>query len=423
MFQEPPPDLGFPDSGGPGRRGHPRRDPWRRQVASSAEIEMLFADTTTNGFYYAVWLDQFDEPTDRSTNAPASIREPAQPGNDTRVFFQTFGSTREAFQFTERSDCILVGRDIRTELAATRRFAAWLATGGFAVLVLGVGGAWWLAGRALRPVTAISAAASRISAGNLTDRINIAVTEDELGELATTLNSTFARLEAAFTQQKQFTADASHELRTPLAVLISEAQVALARERTAAEYRETVQACLDTAQEMRHITDALMQLARFDAGQEKINLSTVDIAELATECVELLQPLADQRGLRVISNLASAPCRADYTLMKRVITNLVSNAIYYSAQGGEIRVTTSLANNIASLTVFNTGPGIAPEDLPHIFKRFYRADRSRNRSEGRYGLGLAITKAIVDAHGAQIDVSSKLGQSATFTIRISGLKP
>ena len=152
---------------------------------------------------------------------------------------------------------MLAGRSIVADLAALRRFAWLLLGAGGTVLALGLGGGWLLSSRALRPVEEIGLAASRISQGNLAERIDIADTDSELGRLAAVLNSTFARLEAAFAQQKRFTTDASHELRTPIAVLISETQTTLARERTAAEYRATVEACLDTAQQMKRLTHSL----------------------------------------------------------------------------------------------------------------------------------------------------------------------
>ena len=142
---------------------------------------------------------------------------------------------REAYQFTELGDCVLVGRSLVVNRQTQHRLAWTLLAAGGAVLALGLGGGWWLTTRAIRPVVQISAAASRISAGNLSERISTAEPDNELGRLAEVLNRTFGRLEAAFTQQKQFTADASHELRTPIAVLISEAQTALSRERTNAE--------------------------------------------------------------------------------------------------------------------------------------------------------------------------------------------
>jgi signal transduction histidine kinase len=209
-----------------------------------------------------------------------------------------------------------------------------------------------------------------------------------------------------------------HELRTPLAVVISEAQTTLARERTAAEYRETVEACLDTAQQMRQLTESLLELARFDAGQNPLQRAPCDLAEATRACVELIHPLANPRGIHLVLDLAPAEAPGDAELLKRVITNLLTNAIHYNKPNGEVRVGTRSENGTAVLTVADTGPGIAPEDLPHIFERFFRADKSRTRANGRAGLGLAICKAILDAHGGSIEVTSQPGQGAAFTVRL-----
>ena len=299
-----------------------------------------------------------------------------------------------------------------------RRFAWWLTAVGGVVLACGLGGGWVLASRAIRPIEDISAAANRISAGTLAERINVADTDSELGRLAGVLNATFAKLEAAFAQQTQFTADASHELRTPIAVLISETQTTLARERTADEYRETVAACLDTAQQMRRLTQSLLDLARLDAGQEPIDRRPLDLAETARDCVELIRPLADERGLRITSELAPAKTLGDEGRLRQVVTNLLTNALQYNQDHGEIRVSTRVEDQTAVVTVADTGIGISPEDLPHIFKRFYRGDKSRARARGCTGLGLSICQAIVEAHGGTIAAASEPGRGAEFTVRL-----
>ena len=291
------------------------------------------------------------------------------------------------------------------------------------VLAFGLGGGWWLTTRAIRPVEEISAAASRISAGNLSERINVADADSELGRLAGVLNSTFARLEAAFAQQKQFTADAAHELRTPLTVIISEAQTTLARERGGPEYRESVAVCLEAAQHMRRLTESLLQLARFDAGRERNHQSAVDLAEHTRACVERVRTLAEERGVKIHSDLAPAETFGNADLLSQLITNLLTNAIHYNKPDGEIHVRTRAENGSAVVTVADTGQGIAAEDLPHIFERFYRADKSRSTADGRSGLGLAICKAIVDAAGGRIDVSSELGNGTAFTVRLPSQAP
>jgi heavy metal sensor kinase len=407
----------FRPRGGPREmRGGPG-EPNAREFRLSAEAASLFDERRTNGFYYAVW-SRDGSLLKQSTNAPAAVPNPVRIGRDTRTHTRMHGMYREAFHFTEMGDCVLAGRSIATDLAAQDRFAWVLLAAGGAVLAFGLGGGWWLAHRAIRPVEEISAAASRISAGNLSERINVADTDNELGRLASVLNSTFARLEAAFAQQKQFTADASHELRTPLSVIISEAQTTLTRERNAAEYRETVETCLDAAQQMRRLAQSLLELARFDAGQEPLERQRFDLAEQTRAAVELIRPLAKARGVEIHCELNPTETTGDADRLNQVIANLLTNAIHYNKEHGEIRVATRSENGRAVLAVADTGQGIAPEDLPHIFERFYRADKSRARAQGQSGLGLAICKAIVDAHGGSIEVNSRLGEGTTFTARL-----
>ncbi len=413
----PPPRRPGPEPRGKGRRGGPEEPFEFRDIFLSTRTMSLFNQTDTNDFYYAIW-SRSGNLMKRSTNAPADLSPPVWLETETGLRTRMRHGYREAVRFSGMGECILVGHSIVADLKALHRFAGWLVAAGAAVLALGLGGGWWVAGRALRPVQDISAAASRISVGNLAERINVAETDNELGRLAGVLNSTFARLEAAFAQQKQFTADASHELRTPIAVIISEAQTTLARQRSAAEYRETVEACLEAAQQMSRLTQSLLELARYDAGQEQIERRPFDLAERTRACLEFLRPLAEKHGLQIHCDLVPAEVLGDAERLDRAITNLLTNAIHYNKPNGEIRVRTGSENGAAVLTVADTGQGIAPEDLPHVFERFYRADKSRAHAEGRNGLGLAICKAIVDAHGGSIAVSSESGTGSTFTVRL-----
>lgn len=412
-----PPPEGMPFRGPPEGRFGPR------EVRISDQTAGLFDETDTNGFYFAVWSRGAPESHDaallkRSTNAPPEIGLPDRLPRDTRTHMRTRGSFSEAYHFTELGECVLVGRSIVADLHSIHRFAGWLVVAGSAVLALGVAGGWRLASNALRPVANITNTATRISAGNLSERISVAETDNELGHLAGVLNSTFARLETAFAQQEQFTADASHELRTPLTVIISEAQTTLARERTAGEYRETVEACLEAAQQMSRLTESLLQLARFDAGRESFARQPFDLAEIAQACVEQISTLAARRGLEIQCDLQPAQALGDANRFGQVVTNLLANAICYNREHGMVRVAASSQNSRAALTVTDNGIGISPEDLPHVFERFYRADKSRARAQGRTGLGLAIAKAIVDAQGGTIEVASEPGKGSVFTVRL-----
>lgn len=409
-LRPPPRHHGPPPEDGPGPRG-------RRDVRITSEVAGLFQDTRPIGYYYAIWSREGSS-LKRSTNAPPEAALPERMGRDTSIHTRERSGWREAFQFTELGDCVLAGRSLAVDLQARRHFAWLLLAAGATVLAFGLGGGWWLTSRAIRPVEDISAAASRISAGNLSERIAGADADNELGRLAGVLNSTFSRLEGAFAQQKQFTADASHELRTPITVLISEAQTTLSRERSATEYRETVEACLEAAQQMRQLTESLLALARFDAGQEPLKRERFDLSQEVRKCIELIRPLAAKHHVRIHCELVPTPCLGDPERLRQVFTNLLTNAIYYNREGGEMRAATLPENGSAVLTVNDTGIGISAEDLPHVFERFYRADKSRSRAEGRSGLGLAISKAIVDAHGGRIEVTSQPGAGTAFTVRL-----
>lgn len=421
-FGRGPGRSGFEEGG---RRPPPFRDgappplmrPKPVDLRLSPEVTGLFDESRTNSFYFLAWY-RGGTLIQQATNAPADVSFPERLGRDTQTHLRTRDSFREAYHFTEMGDCVLAGRSITADWQALHRFAWWLLAAGGAVLALGIGGGWRLTTRAIRPIEEISAAARRISESNLSERIGVKDPKNELGRLAGVLNSTFARLEAAFAQQKQFTADASHELRTPLTVLISEAQTTLARERSAAEYRETIEACLDTAQQMRRLTESLLELARFDAGQEHLQRAPLELAETTRACVDLIRPLAEQRGVSIHCELTPAKVSGHADRLAQVITNLLTNAIHYNRPDGEIRVTTRIENSAAILCVSDSGIGISAEDLPHIFERFYRGDKSRSAAAGRTGLGLAISKAIMEAHGGTIEASSEPGAGSTFTVSL-----
>ncbi|MDR3377420.1 MAG: histidine kinase dimerization/phospho-acceptor domain-containing protein, partial [Verrucomicrobiae bacterium] len=203
---------------------------------------------------------------------PASLtNRRSGPDNPKPPSAWTQDGFREVFESTPAGTEVLVGCSLQPEFRELRLTALHLATVGGLILLVGLAGGWWLVGRALQPIEAISATATKIAAGDLSQRINSAEAESELGRLAAVLNSTFARLETAFAQQKQFASDAAHELRTPVTVILTQTQLALGRDRDAAGYKQTVEACQRAAQRMRKLIESLLELARFDAGQEVLN--------------------------------------------------------------------------------------------------------------------------------------------------------
>ena len=380
-------------------------------------VAQMFDATATSDFYFIVWLRDGTEQT-HSAKAPQDVPrpEPLAPGHWQAS--RTRGTVREFFLFTMSGRCILIGRPIIAELNGLHLLAWRLAAMGAAAIVLGLLAGWWVTSRALRPVRDISATASRIASGDLSQRINVAETHNELGHLATVLNSTFARLESAFQQQKQFTADAAHQLRTPVSVIISEIQTTLASERSPAEYREGLEACLETAQQMGQLIEALLDLARLDSSEEQLKREPVELAQIAHACIEGVRPLARARNTQIQSALVPVRTLGNPTRISQVLTNILTNAINYTRPGGEVRVSTFSELPMAGIMISDNGPGIAPEDLPHIFERFYRGEKARSRAAGHTGLGLAICKAIVEAHGGSIQVLSRLEVGTTFTIRL-----
>jgi len=431
-----------PQGRGPGQqfnRGGPpenfQQEP--RDFRPPPQAANLFDESNTNGFYYVILTFNGSELA-RSANAPEKVsfasgqrfkprnpppnNVPNQPGRrpippEPEPARQN-GALREIALVTPREELIVVGRSIARELGELRFSALKLAGVGGIVLLFGLAGGWWLASRAIRPIEDISATAVKISGGDLSQRINIADTESELGRLANILNSTFARLDAAFAQQKQFTSDAAHELRTPVSVMLTQTQMTLNRERAAHDYRDTVESCQRAAQRMRRLIESLLELARLDAGQEQMKRMQFDLAATSRDCMELIRPLADERGVKIFSDLSPLDCTGDSERLAQVIANLLTNAIQYNKPGGEVHIAVQSQGDMAVLIVSDTGTGISAEDLPHVFERFYRADKSRSGSTGHAGLGLAISKAIVEAHGGAIEVTSEPGKGANFFVRL-----
>ena len=368
-------------------------------------------------FYYASW-----SPENRrvvvSTNAPTDLSTDERAVPNTPGSVRTVGANREWTHQIPNGYRVMVGTSLAPVLAELRHLAMWLVLIGGGIVVCGLTVGWWLASRALKPIEAISRTAEEIARGDLSKRINSSETESELGQLAVVLNSTFSRLDAAFEQQRQFTSDAAHELRTPVSVILTQTQSTLNKERSPAEYRETLEACQRAAQRMRRLIESLLELARIDAGQETMKRIRFDLANTTRECVEMIRPLADERRITIRTELLPAGCHGDSERVAQVALNLLTNAVQHNKNGSQIHIVTKHINGSAVLIVSDTGPGIASEHLPHLFKRFYRADAARTSSQGRSGLGLAISSAIVNAHGGSIGVESKVGEGSVFTVRL-----
>jgi signal transduction histidine kinase len=406
-----------PAQGPPGRNQPPpprlRPPPGPEGARAPSESDLFEEGDRVRSMYFVLW--HRDAPRLASSLAPEGVFRPEGEG---AFGVRQRGIWREVFVHPTPGDCVLVGRSVAHELAEWRRLA-WLITassGGVFAFALVSG--WWLAGRVLRPIQDIGATAAKISTGDLAQRIDTRDADSELGELAAVLNATFARLETAFAQQARFTADAAHELRTPVSVILMHAQSALGAPGLSEEQREAFAACERAAQRMRRLIESLLQLARLDAGQAAPQRAAFDLASRVAEAIAGLRPLAGRRGIALHSELTPTKCMADAEQIDGVIINLITNAIHHGREAGEVRIVVRREHGRATLTVSDDGPGIAPEHLPHVFKRFYRVDHARSSGAGNMGLGLAIAKAIVDAHNGTIEVENRPDGGARSTVTL-----
>jgi heavy metal sensor kinase len=289
-------------------------------------------------------------------------------------------------------------------------------------LPLAVGGAaaggYLIAQRALHPVGHMARHARRISADRLGERLPIDNPEDELGQLAATFNETFARLERSFEQLKQFTADASHELRTPLTALRTVGEVGLRPGQGEAHLREVIGSMLEETDRMTQLVESLLTLARADSGHPPLSSERMEVRDLAMQVIAHLGPLADEKSqiLSLAPGSEEVSLNADRTRLRQALINLIDNAIKYTPAHGTIAVHTRRSNGNAIIEVTDSGPGIAEEHRAKVFDRFYRADPSRTRQGGGFGLGLAIARWAVESQGGRIELDSQVGRGSTFRV-------
>jgi len=279
-------------------------------------------------------------------------------------------------------------------------------------------GGWWLAGAALRPVSRMTAEAASIGPESLDERIDVPQTNDEVQRLATTLNSMLDRVRAGVEEKRRFVADASHELRTPLAIMRSELDVSLRSDDLSPPAREVLSSSVEEVDRMSATVENLLLLARMDEDGMWLDRRRVDLLEVASVIVEQMRPLSENDEVSLDLEGPSVTIPADRERVEQVLTNLVGNAIRYSGPGGEVRVSTWRNGREAGLSVSDTGPGIPNAMRSRIFERFVRVDASRGSDRGGAGLGLAISKEIVDAHGGRIWLEPQNGRGSTFVIAL-----
>jgi heavy metal sensor kinase len=382
-------------------------------VELSAEQVAYFTAEGESAAHYGIWTAD-GEVVDLSDPALA-IPLPRTAGSRDR------GPLREVSIRGPGQAWVLVGRNVEHERGQLRRLAASAIGIGVAALSVMLAGGWFITRRALAPIERITRAAAAVSAANLSQRIDVGQMETELALVAATINDAFDRLEQAFEQQTRFTADASHELRTPLSIVLSQVDLALSRERSAAEYRDVLATVRRAAQRMKRVIEGLLALARADAGRVQFHYEQFDLSGVVQETCHLIRPIAAQHQVAVCQDLQPVRVTADRDRLAEAVANLLSNAVHYNHSGGRVDVTLSRQGSAAVLRIADTGPGIPDDELPHIFERFYRVDKARSHAVEGSGLGLAITKWIIDAHGGSISCTNGENGGAVFVVTLASI--
>jgi heavy metal sensor kinase len=394
------------------RGGTELDDEFRELAAGQGERARLrVADATGHVLFASPGMES---PTGREMNGKA------QRGFDDKIAGEHFRVLRDTIEAAGNRYDVTVAASTRELGEALERFrhVLYLAVPFF--LFLAALGGYWMSRRALAPVDEITRSARTIGAQNLSMRLAVPQTGDELERLATTLNEMLSRLDDAFQRITQFTADASHELRTPVSVMRTSAELALRKPRTEAEYRDAMSQILAETEKVSRLIEQLLLLARTDSSSTTIPIARTNLNDILERVWRQARIPAESKNLKSELHVPQAPIwvRGDPASLERLFLILLDNAVKYTSDGGRIELRLSSDDGFALTEIRDTGIGIAPEDIPHIFDRFYRADRARSRETGGTGLGLAIGRWIAGAHGGEIRVQSEPSKGSSFQVRL-----
>lgn len=302
------------------------------------------------------------------------------------------------------SDALLLGAYVKSTLIA------------LPLILLLVGGcAWWIVHRGLRPLRALRKVAQRVSARDLSHRMNAAGLPDELSELAHAVNIMLNRLAEDIQQLAQFSDDLAHELRSPMNNLMGKAQVTLSRERPAEEYKQALESCTEELERLSRMVSQMLFLASVTQPSGLLNFVAVNLQEEAHNVAELFALSAEEKGM-VLQVTGRAQTQGERLMIQRAISNLLSNAIRHGSPGSTVKITLDTQPGEVLLEVSNSGEGIEAEHLPRLFDRFYRVHASRSRQQGGTGLGLAIVRSIMSVHQGQVMVESEPGGVTAFRL-------
>ena len=391
----------------------------RRKAASHEErgwfLHLLTADGTT------VWKSDHC-PTDVVNYPPVDVEQVEVVGQVGHYRYARNRIDRPSGQsYLVRVGTYTTGLD--ESLAGLIR----LLTGmGLALSLITPFAAYWLAGRATKPMGAMLRTAERLSPSRLEDRLPVRGTSDELDLLARTINGLLDSVAQHVDKQEQFVADAAHELRGPLAALQSSMEVALARDDLPLDQQETLSDMLDAARHLSKVANDMLLLAESGNPAEPHHHLVIDLTLVARQAVAMFSGVAEERGITLtISADQPAETYANPVDLRRLLSNLLDNAIRFTPSGGTVEVRSVAAGETVTLTVSDTGMGIAARDLEHVFDRFFKADPSRTHGSGirSGGLGLSICRSIADSCGGTIGIASRVGEGTTVTVRFPAASP
>ncbi len=341
------------------------------------------------------------------------------PFRNLRIEGDPFRFTLQPVEANGRTYRALIGiqtDDVVDTLRLVRTYLLMLAP--FLFMIAAAGG-YWLSRRALAPVDELVKTAREISGSNLHSRVPRLQTGDELQRLSDTLNEMLARIESAFQRITEFTADASHELRTPISLMRTEAELALRRSRNETEYRESLTHILQEAERTTGLIEQLLAIARADSGREILHFEAVNLRETLGGVAASWRQVASIRNIDFSAQIGDELfVQGDETLLRRLTDILLDNAFKYTTSPGRIRLSLESAAGNAAIAVQDSGIGIAQEEQPKIFERFYRVDKARSRAHGGAGLGLSIAQWIVAKHGGSITVDSRPGEGSIFRVQL-----
>lgn len=390
------------------------RDELNRQAASH-QRRHLFVQLL-DGRGAVVWSSKWSPSDDVLPAGAAAFDAPATSGEFRFI-------CREVIRPDGSLLTVRVGCSLERYRSELEHFTCTLLEVALLLLLVAPVGGYLLALRATRPVARIIATTARLNPTHLDERLPIRGTGDELDRLSVTINSFLDRIAAYLRQSREFTANAAHELRSPLTAVQSSLEIALNVDRTTEEYKEVLSVLLEECGQMRVLVNQLLLLSEGDAGRLRAHPGPVRLDQLVSRSAEMFRAVAEAAGVELAAHrLEPVVIQGDGHRLWQMVNNLIDNAVKFTPAGGRVSLSLALGGDGREcvLEVADTGTGIAPQDLPHIFERFYQGDKARDRkapSRG-LGLGLSICQAVVQAHGGTIEVASTPGRGTTFTVRL-----